>query len=239
MIQRKLAAALLALALPVHAADPASAPAAEPVPAVALPAEPTAEAVAVPVAEPIAEPAAVPAPPAVVAPAAPEAVATPAPAPAALPAKAVPAPAPVPAAPAPPAPLKAMGPLPTQVVDAYHEALAKGDRPAVLAQLSTDVLIYEQGFVEQGRDAYAEGSLPNDATFAGMVKREVRSREAWEDGNVAWVVTRSGLSGDFGEANRLELENTETILLRRTDLGWKIVHIHRSAHPRTEEEARP
>jgi len=234
---RTLAAALLALGLPVQAADSPSTVGAEPAPAVALPAS---EPVTAPATEPAAEPAGKPAGgPAALPAAAPSGAAAPAAAapPEVAPAAAPPAAAAVPAASA--APLPAPGPLPTQVVDAYHDALVKGDRPAVLAQMSMDVLIYEQGFVESGRDAYAEGSLPNDATFAGMVRREVRSREAWEDGNVAWVVTRSALSGDFGEANRLELENTETIVLRRTDLGWKIVHIHRSAHPRTEEEARP
>ncbi|HSW14883.1 MAG TPA: nuclear transport factor 2 family protein [Solimonas sp.] len=183
-------------------------------------------------AVPAETPEAMPASPAA---AAPEPAATPAPAAPVVPA-AAPAVAAVPAL--VPAPVvSVMQPMPTETVDAFHAALVRGDRAAVLQQLTTDVIIYEQGFVERGRDAYAEGSLPNDATFAGMVKREVLAREAWEDGNVAWVLTRSAITGDFGEPNKLELENTETLLLRRTDLGWKITHIHRSAHPRTAEEA--
>lgn len=138
----------------------------------------------------------------------------------------------------PPAPPLPPMTLPTEVVDTFHAALVKGDRKAVVEQLAADVVIFEQGFVEKGRDAYAEGSLPNDLTFAGMVKREVLSRDAWEDGNVAWVLTRAAVSGDFGE-QKLELENTETLLLRRTDAGWKITHIHRSAHPRGSDDAKP
>jgi len=128
--------------------------------------------------------------------------------------------------------------LPTEVVDAFYEAMGRGDRTAVLAQLSADVVIYEQGFAELSRDGYAKGSLANDLTFASVVKREVLKREAWEEGNLAWVLTQALVTGDFGE-NRLELQNAETLVLRRTDLGWKIVHIHRSAHQRSSEESVP
>lgn len=150
---------------------------------------------------------------------------------AALPAVADPAPAAVAAAALPQL-------VPTEVVDAWQEALAAGDRSGVVGHLAPDLVIYEQGFVEQGRDRYAEGSMPNDITFASMVRRRVLSREAWEDGNVAWVLTRTAVTGDFGE-QQLALVNTETLLLRRTDLGWKIVHIHRSAHPLAEDEVLP
>ena len=128
--------------------------------------------------------------------------------------------------------------VPTQVVDAFHAALAGGDRKGVVEHLASDLVIYEQGFVERGRDAYAEGSMPNDMTFASLVQREVLTRDAWEDGNVAWVLTLSSVTGDFGD-QKLALVNTETLLLRRTDQGWKIVHIHRSAHPRDAEEELP
>lgn len=139
------------------------------------------------------------------------------------------------AAETPPVPAAAAR-LPTQVVDAFREAMAAGDRSGVVAELAADVVVYEQGFEERGRDAYAEHALANDLTFASLVKREQLGREAWEDGNLAWVLVRSVDRGNF-DGRRLELENTETLLLRRTDLGWKIVHIHRSAHPREGGEA--
>ena len=130
------------------------------------------------------------------------------------------------------------GLLPTEVVDAFQAAMTGGDRNAVVQHLAPDLVIYEQGFVERGRDAYAEGSMPNDMTFASLVQRQVLAREAWEDGNVAWVQTLSSITGVFGD-QKLALVNTETLLLRRTDLGWKIVHIHRSAHPRGPDENLP
>ncbi|PPE75388.1 hypothetical protein C3942_00370 [Solimonas fluminis] len=144
----------------------------------------------------------------------------------------------LPAAAAPPAPSSQPGLVPTEVVDAFHAALASGDRKGVVQHLAADLSIYEQGFTELGRDAYAEGSMPNDITFASLVKREVLRRDAWEDGNVAWVLTLSSVTGDFGD-QKLALVNTETLVLRRTDLGWKIVHIHRSAHPRGTDEELP
>lgn len=136
------------------------------------------------------------------------------------------------------APAAKPGMVPTEVVDAFQAALASGDRKGAVQYLASDLMIYEQGFVERGRDAYAAGSMPNDMTFASLVKREVLRRDAWEDGNVAWVLTLSFVTGDFGE-QKLALVNTETLVLRRTDLGWKIVHIHRSAHPRAEGEDLP
>lgn len=128
--------------------------------------------------------------------------------------------------------------VPTEVVDAFQAALAHGDRRGVVEHLAPDLVIYEQGFVERGRDAYAEGTMLNDITFAGLVKRETLRRDAWEDGSVAWVLTLSSVTGDFGD-QKLALINTETLVLRRTDLGWKIVHIHRSAHPRGDDEELP
>lgn len=124
-----------------------------------------------------------------------------------------------------------------EVVDAYLQALAKGDAAGVAAQLAPDLVLYEQGF-EQGRDSYLRTQLPEDLKFGQVMQRKLVDRQIWEEGPVAWVLLRSVDRADL-DGKPLELENAETLVLRRLSDGWKIVHIHRSAHRRAAAAAPP
>jgi ketosteroid isomerase-like protein len=124
---------------------------------------------------------------------------------------------------------QAAGPSPADAVDAFHKALRVGDAKAVLALLAPEIVIFEQGFFEPSRDAYAETHMRDDMDFARATKREVLSREAITSGDAAWVQSRTRTTGKFGD-NAVDLTGAETMVLRRQADGWKIVHIHWSAH---------
>lgn len=117
---------------------------------------------------------------------------------------------------------------PVEVVAAFHDALARGDRARVTELLASGVIIFESGGAELSREEYASHHLGADMEFAKATKQEVVSREAGEAGDAAWVLTRSRTTGKFRE-RKIDLRGTETMLLRKTVDGWRIIHIHWSS----------
>lgn len=114
------------------------------------------------------------------------------------------------------------------VVDAFHTALGSGNADAVLALLSEDVVVLEEGGAERSREEYAGHHLPSDMAFAAATDAEVTRRTAWIADDTAWVLTEGRTSGQFnGRAvNRL---TAETMILQRHADGWRIRHIHWSS----------
>jgi len=127
-------------------------------------------------------------------------------------------------------PLNAQSPTasPAEVVTAFHAALHDGKGEAALAFLDSAVIVYESGGVEASRDEYRTHHLGADMQFSAGVTREVTRRHTAMSGDVAWVLTESRTHGTFGE-REIDVVGTETMLLRRTAAGWRIVHIHWSS----------
>ena len=117
---------------------------------------------------------------------------------------------------------------PEEAVAAFHDALSRGDRARVTELLASDVIIFESGGAELSREEYASHHLGADMEFAKATKQEVVAREAGEAGDAAWVLTRTRTTGTFRE-KKIDLRGTETMLLRKTADGWRIVHIHWSS----------
>ncbi len=117
---------------------------------------------------------------------------------------------------------------PEQIVDAFHAAIARGDGDAALALLDPQVVIFESGGAEMSRQEYASHHLGGDMRFSQAVERKLVARDSGGSGDVAWVLSRSETHGTFGE-REIHARGTETMILRRTDAGWRIVHIHWSS----------
>lgn len=116
----------------------------------------------------------------------------------------------------------------TGTVKEFHQALAAQEKEQVLALLSPDVLIFESGSAELSREEYASHHLGADMEFSAATKRKVTDQQAGQDGDLAWVLTRSETSGTF-RSQDLDIRGVETMLLRHTADGWKIFHIHWSS----------
>jgi ketosteroid isomerase-like protein len=114
------------------------------------------------------------------------------------------------------------------VVDAFHAALARGDRAAALAALAEDALIYEAGGVERDRAEYAAHHLAADAAFAKAVPSTRSKRAGRVEGDLAWIVSEGRTTGTWMN-KPVDRITTETMLLRRRGPGWVIVHIHWSS----------
>ena len=116
----------------------------------------------------------------------------------------------------------------SDTVDAFHTALAAGDTKQALALLADDVLIYEGGGAETSKAEYAAHHLEADMAFLKGVKQSVSARAAQASGDVAWVTSQGETKGTYKD-KAIDSASTETMVLRRNDGEWKIVHIHWSS----------
>ena len=135
-----------------------------------------------------------------------------------------------------PAPVVVAIPTPADIVDQFHEALRTRNRNGVVALMSPDAWLFETGFVEASRDDYVKNHLSDDAEFARVTDYKPTRRSVITDGQTAWVLTQANISGLFGDQD-VDLEQTETMILRRTATSWEIMHLHWSAHPRQADAA--
>jgi uncharacterized protein (TIGR02246 family) len=117
------------------------------------------------------------------------------------------------------------------VVERFGKALAAGDLNTVSALLDPDVLILESGGAERSREEYLGHHAKSDAAFLKGSHMQMQRRTARIDGPLAWVGTLSELHATK-DGKPLTLLSTETMVLRRSDNGWRIVHIHWSSRPK-------
>ncbi len=116
----------------------------------------------------------------------------------------------------------------SDTVDAFHTALAAGDTKQALALLADDVLIYEGGGAETSKAEYAAHHLEADMAFSKGVKQSVVAHDAEVQGDVAWVMNQGQTTGTYKD-KAIDSASTETMVLRRNNEQWKIVHIHWSS----------
>ena len=105
----------------------------------------------------------------------------------------------------------------------------------VRALLLPDVLIYESGGAETSAAEYAGHHMPADIAFLAELKREQLSQASGGNDAAAWVATRSRLTGRFKDKD-VDLDSTETLVMTRTEAGWRIAHIHWSSTPHRNPE---
>ncbi|OYW87335.1 MAG: hypothetical protein B7X53_06830 [Hyphomonas sp. 34-62-18] len=117
---------------------------------------------------------------------------------------------------------------PARIVDAFAAALDTGDTAALSALLAPDVQIAESGGIERSLEEYRSHHMGADIEFSKAVETKVLSRHVYEGEGLATVMTEAVSTGTFrGKAVNSTL--LETMVLKQTDGGWKIVHIHWSS----------
>jgi hypothetical protein len=115
-----------------------------------------------------------------------------------------------------------------RTVDAFHDALSKGDRDAAQAFLDNNVRIYEQGWVERSKAEYASHHLESDAAFSAATTSTRTARSGIVLGDLAYVASEGTVAGAFN-GKAVDSITLETMVLRREQSGWRIVHIHWSS----------
>jgi len=117
------------------------------------------------------------------------------------------------------------------VAERFGAALAAGDLVTVESLLDPDVLILESGGAERSREEYLGHHAKSDAQFLKGSHSQLTRRRARVEGDLVWIGSESELHASK-DGKPLTLLNTETMLLRNTADGWKIVHIHWSSRPK-------
>jgi mono/diheme cytochrome c family protein len=120
----------------------------------------------------------------------------------------------------------AKGPL--AVVEAFHAALSSGKAAKIEPLLDPNVLIMEGGNVERSRHEYASHHLPSDLKFMSTIRYELQRQTGDAVGDLAWVATEATLTSD-SSGKAVDLVSTESLVLKKSAAGWKIVHIHWSS----------
>ncbi len=115
-----------------------------------------------------------------------------------------------------------------KVVDAFSTAIKAARIDSAKALLDPKVLVLESGGSERSRDQYLEEHAVADAAYMQGATQDLRYRKARVAGELAWVGTESILTSQKNGKPSLNM-STETMILRKTADGWKIVHIHWSS----------
>lgn len=117
-----------------------------------------------------------------------------------------------------------------RVVGRFHEILSTGDTLGLNALLAPDLRVLEGGTVEN-RHEYLSHHLSEDIKFAKAVIEKRASISYTCEGNVAWLVSTSTVSGNFN-GRVIDSVGAELIILKRTQNSWKIRAIHWSSAKR-------
>ncbi|HKV65778.1 MAG TPA: c-type cytochrome [Rhodanobacteraceae bacterium] len=113
------------------------------------------------------------------------------------------------------------------VVQAFQDALQRGDRAKVLDLLAPDAQISEGGETQSDKE-YAAHHLGEDIAFLKHAKAVLLSRASMEMGDTARVVSESEIEAT-SKGKPLHLRSHERMALKRTDGQWKVASIHWSS----------
>jgi ketosteroid isomerase-like protein len=121
-------------------------------------------------------------------------------------------------------------------VDRFFAALSTGDLKSAGAELDPQVVILESGGAEYSAAEYLGGHAKHDAEFLKTAQHKLGRRTARVSGELAWIASESELRVQK-DGKPSVIQSAETMVLRSTDGGWKIVHIHWSSRVRKPEKA--
>jgi ketosteroid isomerase-like protein len=116
-------------------------------------------------------------------------------------------------------------------IDAFHAALRAGETAKAAALLADDVLVFEAGAAEASKAIYSAEHLAADAAFAKTAEETVLRRSGQSGGGMAWIASEGLTRTRRGDAV-VERLTAESMILRRTTGGWRIVHVHWSSRPK-------
>ena len=121
-----------------------------------------------------------------------------------------------------------------EAVDRFSAALAAGNLVAAGAELAPEVLILEAGGAERSAEEYLGGHAKGDAAFLKQAHVQLLQRTASVHGDLVWVASESELHVSR-DGKPVTVLSAETMLVRRSEEGWKIVHIHWSSRTKAPD----
>ena len=112
-----------------------------------------------------------------------------------------------------------------KVVTAFHDALNSGNEQRAKMLLSDDVLIFEGGGVERSAKQYADHHMKSDIAFMSKMQVTLLEHQVQGNGDMAVSMARSKIQGRYKDKD-IDIETMETMVLRKHDGNWRILHIH-------------
>lgn len=117
---------------------------------------------------------------------------------------------------------------PAAAIEAFHAALKAGDAAAAADLMAEEAVIFEQGGAETSKAEYVSGHLPGDIAYSATTVDETTSRRSQVTGSLAVVMSEGRTTGQY-EGKPVNRRTTETMVLKRTRAGWRILHVHWSS----------
>ena len=114
------------------------------------------------------------------------------------------------------------------LADQLAEAFTNGDVDVLRRIVAPDVLIFESGGVESSLVEYEGHHMLADMEFMKAMQREEISQQMSNSDDLATVFTRSRLFGSY-KGKEIDLNSTETLVMKKMNGKWKVVHIHWSS----------
>lgn len=116
-----------------------------------------------------------------------------------------------------------------KAITEFHKALKLGNKKKVRSLLDDSVTIFEGGGVEKSADEYASHHMMTDMKYLAKVKTEVLTHSVKVIGDMAYSMSRTKSTGQVS-MKYINAEGMETMVLKKKNNTWKIVHIHWSKY---------
>ena len=87
--------------------------------------------------------------------------------------------------------------------------------------------------MERSRNEYAAHHLKSDLKFMREMTYTLERQSGDSVGDLAWVASEATLTGE-SQGKAVNLSSTESLVLKKTQAGWRIVHIHWSSRSRSK-----
>jgi len=111
------------------------------------------------------------------------------------------------------------------VFEQFHAALKAGDETVARSFLANDLMVLESGHIQNSAAEYAAGHMKSDMAFLKDMNKTILEQHINVFGDTAIISTLSKLSGQY-KGRAYDRKGLETMVLRKVDGRWLIVHLH-------------
>jgi len=116
-------------------------------------------------------------------------------------------------------------------VEAYHRAFEQRDLEALRPLFGPDLLVFEAGGIDRGRDAYLGHHLLPELKELSAWKTSARALQVHVLGDFAQVPGALTYEATFRSGKTARGQATETLVLASANGSWVIQHLHWSSRP--------
>ena len=106
-------------------------------------------------------------------------------------------------------------------------AIVENDSEKAGEILHDDVTILEGGGMETKRE-YLSHHFHSDGNFLSAMNREKISQEISVEGNMAWVTSKTKMTGTYSE-RKIDLSSLELAVLKKENGMWRVIALHWSS----------